>query len=137
MSLYNPLARVKDIAGRTGEVIEEAEDVALAETLIMLVSAQVRHYGLNWQNRILAPEIAVATVIEAASRGYMNPAGYGLERGNQMTLERQDVFAAGSILTAEEIKAVRTVAGKVGLQSVLFQRDVTVSDQVNQSDAAL
>lgn len=128
--MIDPLATVSDIADRVGEEITDPGDIRLAESLLRIVSAQVRHYGGDWLDPILAPEVAVAVTIEAASRGYLNPEGYKLERGDEITFERNVVFAGGSTLTPAEIVAVRSAAGKSGLVSVLMMRDVTVADAI-------
>jgi len=122
-----PLATVNDIADRVGEDITDRQDVALAGSFLRLVSAHVRHYGADWGDPILVPDIAVAITIEAAARGYLNPEGWNTERGDELTLTRDNLFSRGSTLTPDEITAVRGAAGHSGWSSVPTQRDVTVA----------
>ena len=121
-----PLATVEDVADRIGEEITERTDVRMAQSFLRLVSAQVRACGAEWSDPILAPEVAIAITIEAAARGYLNPEGFDLERGDEITFQRDKVFAVGSTLTDSETKILRTVAGKHGIWSVPMVRDVTV-----------
>jgi hypothetical protein len=121
------LATVADIADAVNEEITDQGDIAMVNSILRVVSAHVRHYGQEWPDPILAPEIAVAITIQATTRGYLNPEGFKLERGDEITFDRSDIFAAGATLTAAEIKACRQAAGKSGWYSVLMQRDVTVT----------
>ena len=121
-----PLATVEDIADRIGEEITERGDVRMAASFLRLVSAQVRAHGAAWPDPIVAPEVAIAITIEAAARGYLNPEGFDLERGDEITFQRDKVFAVGSTLTDVEIKTIRAAAGKTGIWSVQMVRDVTV-----------
>lgn len=133
MFTSQPFATVAELAARVQEQIVESGDVALAEVLLDIVSAEVRLHGDAWPDPILAPAIAKAITIKAASRGYMNAGGYQLERGDMLTLQRSDLFADGEALSAQEIRALR-VAAKVsgGMHSVPVQRDVVPSDRTGQ-----
>lgn len=131
--MIDSLATVQDVADRVGEEITDPGDIRLAEVLLRIVSAQVRHYGGDWMDPILAPDVATAITIEAAARGYLNPEGFKLERGDEITFDRHAIFAAGPTLTPYEIVAVRQQAGKSGLTSVLMVRDVTVTDALAEA----
>lgn len=124
------LASVADLADRVGEEIVHNADVAMANSFLRLVSAQVRHYGADWDDIVLAPEIAIAITIEAAARGYLNPEGWLIERGDELTLSRHDIFSRGMALTPTEVIAIRQAAGRFGLSSVLTTRDVTVAQDL-------
>lgn len=122
------LATVDDLADRVGEVITEQQDIAMAKSFLRLVSAQVRHFGADWTDPILAPDVVVAVTIEAAARGYLNPEGWVTERGDELTLQRDDIFARGSTLTMAEIKMVQQAAvGRSGIVSVPTERVLTVA----------
>ena len=125
MAITALLATVDDIADRVGEEITSPADISMARAFLRKASAEARHHGLPWTDPILVPEVVVTTVIEAAARGYLNPEGFGLERGDEITLQRQDDFAVGSALTRAEIVVIRAAAGKTGLYSVQMVRDVS------------
>lgn len=114
------LATVEQVSARVTEPIESAEEKALAEAMLWEASAWVRHYGGQpWPTRAGAPEVASVIAAAAASRGYMNPAGFEMERGDMSTLNRSPEYAAGTMLTASEIAMLSGFSrGRKGLASV-------------------
>lgn len=102
------LATVEQVAGRTTETIETADEIALAEAMLTEASAWVRHHGgMAWPTIALAPEVAVAITAAAASRGYMNPAGFDSERSDMSHFNRVAEYAAGTQLTKSEIAMLK------------------------------
>jgi hypothetical protein len=98
------------VAARVGEPITEASDIALAQEMLEEASAQVRLYGLPWVDPATAPAIAVTTAIAAAARGYQNPSGLKMERGDAVTLDVDVDYRKGAALTAGEIKMIQMAA---------------------------
>jgi hypothetical protein len=131
MFLLPALGTVAEVAARVGEEIVDDIDVAQCQMFLDLASAQVRHHGDAWTNPVLAPALARAVTIEAAARGYLNPAGYQVERGDMITFTRADPFAVGSMLTETEIAMLRRYSTRGGLHSVLLVRDVMIADTVS------
>lgn len=113
------LATVAQLSARVGEPIIEPEDVALAESVLGEASENVRFHGRqSWPYASDAPAMAIAITVAAASRGYQNPAGFDMERGDMVTFNRGKNYVAGCELTAGEIAALRTLGGRGGLRSV-------------------
>ena len=109
-----PLGTVARVAARVGEPITDPLDVALAVEMLEEASAQVRLYGLPWENPATAPAIAVTTAIAAAARGYQNPSGVKLERGDAVSLDIDVDYRKGAALTAGEIKMIQMAANTRG-----------------------
>jgi len=109
-----PLGTVARVAARVGEPITEASDIALATEMLEEASAQVRLYGLPWVDPATAPAIAVTTAIAAAARGYQNPGGLKMERGDAVTLDVDIDYRKGAALTAGEIKMIQMAANTRG-----------------------
>lgn len=109
-----PLGTVARVAARVGEPITDALDVALAEEMLEEASAQVRLYGLPWPDPATAPAIAVTTAVAAAARGYQNPSGLKMERGDAVTLDVDIDYRKGAALTAGEIKMIQMAANVRG-----------------------
>jgi hypothetical protein len=105
-----PLGTVARVAARVGEPITEASDIALAQEMLEEASAQVRLYGLPWVDPATAPAIAVTTAIAAAARGYQNPSGLKMERGDAVTLDVDVDYRKGAALTAGEIRMIQMAA---------------------------
>lgn len=122
--MAKPFATVSELAARANEEIIEPEDIALAEMLLEIVSEEIRAIGHSWPEPVLAPGICRTLAIKVAARGYMNPAGYGLERGDMATLQRSSTYAAGDILTTAEAAMVRRAAGFGDITSVPIIRAV-------------
>ncbi|WP_146116606.1 MULTISPECIES: hypothetical protein [unclassified Arthrobacter] len=97
-----------------GEPITDPLDVALAVEMLEEASAQVRLYGLPWVDPETAPAIAVTTAIAAAARGYQNPSGLKLERGDAVSLDIDVDYRKGAALTAGEIKMIQMAANTRG-----------------------
>lgn len=113
------LATPEQVSARIGEPIESDEEIALAEAMLMEASAWVRHHGgQSWPLSELAPGVAVAITAAAASRGYMNPAGYDMERGDMSTFNRIAEYAAGTQLTKAEIAMLKPFNRQGGFVSV-------------------
>lgn len=113
------LATVAQVSARVTEPIESAEEKALAEAMLWEASAWVRHHGGQpWPTRAGAPEVASVIAAAAASRGYMNPAGFEMERGDMSTFNRSPEYAAGTMLTASEITMLSGFVRRRGLSSV-------------------
>jgi hypothetical protein len=102
------------VAARVGEPITDELDVALAEEMLEEASAQVRLYGLPWPDPATAPAIAVTTAVAAAARGYQNPSGLKMERGDAVTLDVDIDYRKGAALTAGEIKMIQMAANVRG-----------------------
>jgi hypothetical protein len=98
-----PLASVAEVAARVGEPITAPEEIALANSMLKEASAQVRLYGLPWVNPATAPAIAFTITVAAAARGYQNPGGVKLERGDAVSLDIDIDYRKGATLTAGEI----------------------------------
>lgn len=102
------LATVEQVSARCAEEIVTADEIALAEAMLLEASAWVRHYGgMAWPTMAQAPEVAVAITAAAASRGYMNPAGYDSERSDMSHFNRRADYAAGTELTKSEIAMLK------------------------------
>jgi hypothetical protein len=127
----------KDVARHIGDNIEEWDEIDLAQcqSIIDIVSAQVRFYGTSWTDPILAPQMARAICLEASARGFQNPGGFSVERGDMITLTRSDPFALGSALTETEIAILGSYSQRGGFHSILMVRDVMISDVMPSEDA--
>lgn len=113
------LATLEQVSARIGEPIESVEEIALAEAMLMEASAWVRHHGGQpWPLSDVAPGVAVAITAAAAARGYLNPAGYDMERGDMSTFNRVSEYAAGTQLTKAEIAMLKTFNRQGGITSV-------------------
>lgn len=128
MALSQALATVEELTDRLGEEPTLPEEVAMARYFLRKASAEARHYGLPWPDPILCPDVVRVIVIEVAARGYMNPEGYSLERGDEVTFQREATHAAGSAFTDAEIRMVRQAAGKSGLASVRLVKSALLSE---------
>jgi hypothetical protein len=114
-----PLATRDQVAARSTEEIATAEEIALADAMLAEASAWVRHYGGRpWPTMAEAPEVAVAITAAAASRGYMNPAAFAMERSDMSTFNRNPEYAAGTQLTKSEIAMLKPFSRKGGVISV-------------------
>ena len=109
-----PLGTVARVAARVGESITTETEIALAKEMLEEASAQVRLYGLPWTDPETAPAIAVTTAIAAAARGYQNPGGLKMERGDAVSIDVDIDYRKGATLTAGEIKMIQMVANQRG-----------------------
>jgi len=109
-----PLGTVPKVAARVGEAIATVEEVALATSMLEEASAQVRLYGLPWENPETAPAIAVTITVAAAARGYQNPGGLKLERGDAVSIDVDIDYRKGASLTVGEITMIRMAANSRG-----------------------
>ena len=113
------LATVARVSARVGEPIASDDEIALAEAMLSEASAWVRHHsGQTWAELSKAPEVAVAITAAAASRGYLNPAGFDMERGDMSTFNRVPEYAAGTQLTRSEIDMLRPFNRRSGIVSI-------------------
>lgn len=113
------LATVEQVSARVTEPIESDEEIALAEAMLWEASAWVRHYsGQAWPTPASVPEVAAVITAAAASRGYMNPAGFDMERGDMATFNRIPEYAAGTQLTQGEIAMLTKFNRRKGLVGV-------------------
>jgi hypothetical protein len=102
------------VAARVGESITAEEDIALAVSMLEEASAQVRLYGLPWIDPATAPAIAVTITVAAAARGYQNPGGLKLERGDAVSIDVDIDYRKGATLTAGEITMLQRAANQRG-----------------------
>lgn len=110
------------IAARIGEPIESVEDVKLAESVLEHASNQIRFYadqpGWTIQN---APAMAVSICVEAAHRGFLNPSGYDMERGDMVTFNRDEKYVSGADLTPSEITIIKALGRRGNIRSLAMQ----------------
>jgi hypothetical protein len=113
------LATVEQVSARSAEEIQTPEEIALAEAMLLETSAWVRHYGGQaWPTMAQAPEVAVAICAAAASRGFMNPEGYTMERSDMSTFNVSPEYAAGTALSKSEIAMLKPFNRRKGIISV-------------------
>ncbi len=129
-------AKVEDIAKHIGDDFMDWDELdrAQCQSILDIVSTQIRFHGAAWEDPILAPHIARAICVEATARGFQNPAGFSVERGDMITFTRSDPFALGSMLTDNEIAMLRTFSARGGFYSILMVRDVRIDDVVPSED---
>jgi len=108
------LGTVAQIAARIGEPITEAEDIQLALAVLAEASEQIRHYAQQpfWSAET-APPVAVTIAVAAAARGFLNPSGFDMERGDLITFNRSKDYVSGASLTAQEITIIKAL-GRTG-----------------------
>ncbi len=106
-----PLATVAALASRVGEPIEGEQDIALADAVLAEASALVRHHADEaWPDGSTVPAVAVAITVAAAARAYLNPSGFQMERGDAVTFNRTEDYAAGAALTRAEINILKSLS---------------------------
>lgn len=121
------LATVAQVAARIGEEISSDDDVALANAVLEEASEWARFYGDPTWGATVPPALAVTIVVAAASRGYLNPSGYDMERGDMVTFNRAGAYANGATLTPGEISVLKKLARSSGIRSVgLVNPDIPV-----------
>ena len=113
-----PLGTVPKVAARVGEAITTPEEIGLANAMLEEASAQVRFYGLPWEDPALAPAVAVTIAVAAAARGYQNPSGLKMERGDAVSIDVDVDYRKGATLTAGEIMMLKTFNSRGRLSSV-------------------
>ena len=113
------LASVAMVAARRCEPIETVDDVKLAEAVLDHASNLIRFFadqpGWTAQN---APAMAVSICVEAAHRGYLNPSGFDMERGDMVTFNRTEAYVSGADLTKSEITIVKALGRTGNVRSV-------------------
>jgi hypothetical protein len=113
-----PLGTVAKVAARVGETITTPEETGLANAMLDEASAQVRFYGLPWEDPDAAPAIAVTIAVAAAARGYQNPGGLKMERGDAVSIDVDIDYRKGASLTAGEIQMLKTFNARGRIVSV-------------------
>ena len=107
------------MAARIGEPIDDPDDIELAEAVLAEASEQIRHYAQQpYWTAATAPPVAVTIAVAAAARGFLNPSGFDMERGDMVTFNRNKDFASGASLTAQEISIVRALGRTGNVRSV-------------------
>ena len=113
-----PLGTVAKVAARVGETISTPEEIGLANAMLEEASAQVRFYGLPWEDPDAAPAVAVTIAVAAAARGYQNPSGLKMERGDAVSIDVDIDYRKGATLTAGEITMLKTFISRGRVISV-------------------
>ena len=118
------LATVGQVAARIGEPISLPEDVQLAASVLNEASEQIRFYAQQpfWTAET-APPVAVAIAVAAAARGFLNPSGFDMERGDMVTFNRNKDYVSGAALTAQEITIIRALGRQGNVRSVKLQSE--------------
>lgn len=113
------LGTVAQIAARIGEPITDPEDIQLAVAVLNEASEQIRHYAQQpyWTNET-APPVAVTIAVAAAARGFLNPSGFDMERGDMVTFHRREEYVSGASLTPQEITIVKALGRSGNVRSV-------------------
>ena len=113
------LAIVGQVAARIGEPITSVEDVQLAQSVLSEASEQVRFYAQQafWTAET-APPVAVAITVAAAARGFLNPSGFDMERGDMVTFNRNKDYVSGAALTSQEITIIKALGRTGNVRSV-------------------
>lgn len=113
------LATVVQVAARIGEPIESVDDVKLAESVLDEASEQIRFYSQQpgWA-AATAPAVAVTICVAAAARGYLNPSGYDMERGDMVTFNRSKEYVSGANLTPSEITIIKALGRTGNVRSI-------------------
>lgn len=113
------LGTVAQVAARIGEPIEGVDDVKLAESVLDEASEQIRFYAQqpNW-TAATAPAVALTICVSAAARGFLNPSGYDMERGDMVTFNRDKKYVSGADLTPTEISIIKALGRKGNIRSI-------------------
>jgi hypothetical protein len=107
------------VAARIGEPISSAEDVQLAASVLNEASEQVRFYAQQpYWTAETAPPVAVAITVAAAARGFLNPSGFDVERGDMVQFNRNKDYVSGAALTAQEITIIKALGRTGNVRSV-------------------
>lgn len=122
--MSKPFATVAEVARRAAIPASSAEEIALVESLLEIVSEEIRAHGEDWPDPFLAPAVCRTVCINAATRGYLNPAGFETERGDMFTAYRGDKAAQGESLSASEIRQIKAVSHGGGISSIPITRPV-------------
>lgn len=113
-----PLGTVPKVAARVGETITTPEEIGLATAMLEEASAQVRFYGLPWEDPAVAPAVAVTITVAAAARGYQNPGGLKMERGDAVSIDVDIDYRKGASLTAGEITMLKSFSARGRITSI-------------------
>lgn len=118
--LIEPLASPEEVAAFSDEAWPLSEqDMKLAEACIVAASNLARfHAGQDWFSRTEAPPVINTIVVKAASKGFMNPGGFQMERGDAVTFNRLDDFASGVSFDAQDMMILRSFKREATLYSV-------------------
>lgn len=118
------------IANRIGESIETPEELALAEEMLESASNWVRHYAAQEWTAANAPSLAVTITVAAATRGYLNPAGYLEERADTTFVKRASGWANDAKLLQDEIAALQELNPESAKQRSLQTTKITDKDRL-------
>lgn len=118
--MIEPLASPEEVAAFTDEAWPLSEqDLKLAEACITAASNLARfHAGQNWPVRTEAPPVVSTIVVKAAAKGFMNPGGFQMERGDAVTFNRLEDFAAGVRFDAQDMVILKSFNKTATLHSV-------------------
>jgi len=108
--VIEPLASPEEVAALADEAWPLSEqDMKLAEACIVAASNLARfHAGQQWTLRDEAPPVVNTIVVKAATKGFMNPAGFQMERGDAVTFNRLDDFASGVKFDAQDMVILKS-----------------------------
>lgn len=109
------LAPRNRLAARLPEPIETDAEIALADEMLLDASNEARIHGNQMWTPETVPSGVVTIVLQAAARGYMNPAGFSDEAADGTRFSRADEYARGTNFTPSEIRAVRSYAQRSGI----------------------
>jgi len=113
------LATVDQVAARIGEPIADPDDVDLAMAVLNEASEQIRHYAQQpYWTAETAPPVAVTIAVAAAARGFLNPSGFDMERGDMVTFNRSKEYVSGANLTPQEITIIKALGRTGNVRSV-------------------
>ena len=118
--MIEPLASPEEVAAFSDEAWPlNEQDMKLAEACIVAASNLARfHAGQTWETLQETPPVISTIVVKAASKGFLNPAGFQMERGDAVTFNRQDMFASGVQFDAQDMMILRSFKPKGTLFSV-------------------
>lgn len=120
MPVIEPLASTEEVAALADEAWPLSEqDMKLAEACIVAASNLARyHAGQAWATRGEAPPVVNTIVVKAATKGFMNPGGFQMERGDAVTFNRLDDFASGVKFDAQDMVILKSFNRSATLHSV-------------------
>ena len=110
------LGTVAQIAARIGEPITAPEDIQLAIAVLDEASEQIRHYAQQpfWSAET-APPVAVTIAVAAAARGFLNPSGFDMERGDLITFNRSKDYVSGAVIGSPMRAAICATVPSAGM----------------------
>lgn len=106
-------------AALAGEPLVDEDDENSARVCLAIAWDLVTTVGSPRWTLENAPTGAISTMLRAATRGWMNLAGFVSERADGVQLEREKAFASGIELTKQEIERLEDLSGKGASRSAL------------------